>query len=256
MDFVSLSIVVCVILCLHYLISQSGYSDFDGLFSHFYYVRTDTENTPYVRIDDHFYSKPDCEKLYSDIKNSRLVVSNPLNGSFKNTKGFLIQFIDYPHLEQRFQKHGASFAYNVFRKIKNPKCNAFICNLLVIPARNKKQSPEIGMHQDCTLDITEESFPYRTYLPKCVSVLYIQTPVIFSKGELELYTFMGLSDIPEQVITPKIGRLVEFRGDLFHSVNSFESDEDTPRVSLVFEQYILPSHLLPTKKFELLSEKY
>lgn len=237
--------------------SGLDYSDYDGIFAHFHYIRTDVENTPYVHIDDNFYSRSECEDLLAKINNSGLIVSNPLNDSFENTRGFLIQFVDYPLLENRFQKHGASFAYEVFQKIKHSECNAFICNLLVLPARNKKRSPpEIGMHQDCTLDIAEENFPYRTYLPKCVSVLYIQTPTKFSDGELELYTFMGLSDTPEQVIKPKIGRLVEFRGDLFHSVNSFGSVEETPRISLVFEQYILPSHLLPTKKFELLSGKY
>ena len=242
-------LVVCTILCL---IFYTHDADFSELFPHFYYVRTDIENTPYVSIQDSFYTSSECNDLVEKIQNSGLIVSNPLNDSFENTKGFLFQFIDFPQLEQRFQKHGASFAYNVFQKIKNPKCNAFICNLLVIPAR----SSEIGLHQDCTLDIVEESFPYRIYLPKCVSVLYLQTPEFFSHGELELYTFLGISKTPEQVIKPKIGRLVVFRGDLYHSVNSFRSEEKTPRISLVFEQYILPPHLLPNKKFQLLSGKY
>lgn len=248
MNFVSV-LVVCTLLSL---IFYTYDADFSELFPYFYYIRTDIENTPYVSIQDSFYTSSDCKDLLEKVENSGLVVKNPLNDSFENTKGFLFQFIDFPHLEQRFQKHGALFAYQVFQRIKNPKCNAFICNLLVIPAR----SSEIGMHQDCTLDIAEKTFPYRTYLPKCVSVLYLQTPSNFSDGELELYTFLGFSKTPEKVIKPKIGRLVVFRGDLYHSVNSFRSNEETPRISLVFEQYILPSHLLPTKKFELLSGKY
>lgn len=248
--------ILIIFLLLAYLTILRSQAQIDGLLSYFRFIRTDVDNTPYVTINDSFFTQNDCADLLDQINKSGLVTNNPLNDSFENTKGFLIKFTDNPTTKKRFEKRNASFAYNVFRKIKNSKCNAFICNLLVIPARNKKHSPEIGMHQDCTMDITEEYYPHRTYLPKCVSVLYIQTPEYFIDGELELYTFMGLSDTPEQMIRPKIGRLVEFRGDLYHSVKSFGSHEDTPRISLVFEQYILPSHLLPTKSFEILSNEY
>jgi hypothetical protein len=236
------------------------YTNFDGIMTPLRFIRTDTQKTPYVTIDDNFYTQNDCTDLLNQINNSGLIVSNPLNDSFEHTKGFLLQFINNSHLQQQFQQHNAGFLYNIFTKIKNPKCNAFICNVLIIPARNKihnnLQLPAIDLHHDCTINITETYFPNRTYLPKCVSVLYIQTPNHFTDGELELYTFMGFSETPQQIIKPKIGRLVIFRGDLLHAVKSFESNEDTPRVSLVFEQYMIPSHLLPTKTFEFLSKKY
>jgi hypothetical protein len=213
-----------------------------------------------VTIDEWFYTKNDCKDLLRQINNSGFVVSNPLTELFKHTNGFALRFINNSHLQQQFQQHNANFLYNVFKKIKNPKCNAFTCNLLIIPACNKAlnniQSLEIGKHHDCSIEITEKYFPNRTYLPKCVSVLYIQTPKTFTDGELELYTFIGLSEIPNQIIKPKIGQLVTFRGDLLHSVKSFDSNENKPRISLVFEQYIIPSHLLPTKPFEFLSKKY
>jgi hypothetical protein len=66
---------------------------------------------------------------------------------------------------------------------------------------------------------------------------------------------MGLSTKPQKIIKPKIGRLVVFRGDLKHAVSSFDSVEDTPRIIILFEQYILPSHLLRTTTFEFLSKK-
>lgn len=224
------------------------------------FIRTDLQNTPYVTINDYFYTKNDCTYLVHQINHSGFIVSNPLNTAFENTKGFVMQFTDNSHLHQQFQQHNATFIYNVFTKIKNPKCNAFICNVLIIPPRNNEpnniQSPAIGMHHDCTINISEQYFPNRTYLPKCVSVLYIQIPEQFTDGELELYSFISFSKTPNQIIKPKLGRLVVFRGDLVHSVKSFDSIEDTPRISMVFEQYIIPPHLVPTKPFEFLSKTH
>lgn len=234
-----------------------GYTHFDGILTPMRFIQTDVQNTPYVTINDDFYTPSECTDLLHQINNSGFIVNNPLTELFKDTRGFVLRFINNTHLQEQFQQHNASFLYNVFTKIKNPKCNAFACNLLIMPARNNKTNALSGVkHNDCTMDIYEPYFPNRTYSPKCVSVLYIQTPDHFTDGELELYTFMGLSTKPRQIIKPKIGRLVVFRGDLKHSVKSFDSVEDIPRISLIFEQYIIPSHLLRTTTFEFLSKKY
>lgn len=249
--FILFIITYLTILCLN---------NCDGILSPLVYIRSDVQNTPYVTITDCFYSKKDCTDLLNQINHSGFVVNNPLTEIFKNTKGFILEFINNSHLQEQFQQHNADFIYKVFTKIKNPKCNAFTCNLLIIPANNKAginvQSDAIDKHHDCSLQITEKYFPNRIYLPNCVSVLYIQTPNEFTSGELELYTFMGLSIKPNQIIKPKIGQLVEFRGDLIHAVKSFESSEDVPRISFVFEQYIIPPHLLSKKTFKFLSKKY
>ena len=248
------SVYLLFILFLITGLTVLGYTNFEEILTPMQFIRTDVQNTPYVTIDDNFYTKNECTDLLREINHSRFIVNNPLTELFTNTKGFLLRFINNSHLQQQFQQHNADFLYNVFTKIKNPKCNAFACNLLIMPARNKETTG--AKHHDCSMEINETYFPNRTYLPKCVSVLYIQTPNDFTDGELELYTFMGLSTKPQQIIKPKIGRLVVFRGDLLHAVNSFESSEDTPRISLVFEQYIIPSHLLRTTPFEFLSKKY
>lgn len=225
---------------------------FPGILNPMRFIPTDVQNTPYVTINDNFCTKNECEDLLREINSSGFIVNNPLTEMFTNTKGFLLRFIDNSHLQQQFQQHNATFLYNIFTKIKNPECNAFACNLLIIPASNKEITG--AKHNDCSMEIYEPYFPYRKYSPKCVSVLYIQTPNDFTGGELELYTFMGLSTKPNKIIKPKIGRLVVFRGDLKHAVKSFNSVEDAPRISLIFEQYIIPSHLLRTTPFEFLSE--
>ena len=254
-----LSYILLILFIITYL-TLWCYAHFYEITTPFRFIRTDLQNTPYVTINDSFYTKNDCTDLVHKINHSGFVISNPLNAAFKNTNGFVIQFTENSHLEQQFQQHNATFLYNVFTKIKNPKCNAFICNALIISARNKVTNddpmPAIGVHHDCTINISEQYFPNRRYLPKCVSVLYLQTPDNFTDGELELYSFIGFSDIPQQIIKPKLGRLVVFRGDLLHSVKSFDSVEDTPRISLVFEQYIIPPNLLPTNPFKFMSNTY
>lgn len=246
--FILFMITYVIVLC---------YTHFEGIMTPLRFVQTDVQNTPCVTIDDNFYTKKECTDLLHQINNSGFIVNNPLTELFTDTTGFLLRFMDNSHLEEQFQQNNATFIYNIFTKIKNPKCNAFACNLLIIPARNNKTNVLSGIrHTDCTMEINEPYFPYRTYTPKCVSVLYLQTPNEFTDGELELYTFMGLSIKPNKIIKPKIGRLVVFRGDLKHAVKSFDSAENTPRISLVFEQYIIPSNLLHTKTFEFLSKTY
>ena len=183
--------IVFILFLITYL-TVLGYTNFYEIITPLRFIRTDTQDTPYVTSNDSFYTHDNCTDLLRQINSSGLVVSNPLNDAFENTKGFVMKFVDNSHLKQQFYQHNATFLYNVFTKIKNPKCNAFICNLLIIPARsNKYQTPAICKHHDCTIGITEKYFPNRTYLPKCVSVLYLQTPNEFTDGELELYTFMG-----------------------------------------------------------------
>ena len=45
---------------------------------------------------------------------------------------------------------------------------------------------------------------------------------------------------------------------MYHGVEAIYSEEDVPRISLVFEQYILPKNKLLDKPFELdmVDEKY
>ena len=201
-------IYILFILCIIAYLTLWGYNNFYGIIAPMRFIKTDVQNTPYVTIDDNFYTKNDCTDLLLQINNSGFIVNNPLTELFTNTAGFLLRFVNTSHLQEQFQQHNATFIYNVFTKIKNPKCNAFACNLLIIPARNKDTNNVslglIGKHHDCSMDITEQYFPNRTYLPKCISVLYLQTPNEFTDGELELYTFMGLSTKPTQIIKPKI----------------------------------------------------
>ena len=116
------SIYILFILFMMTYLTTLYYTNFEGILAPLRFIRTDLHSTPYVTINDSFYTQNDCKELLHQINNSGLIVSNPLNDSFENTKGFLLQFINNSDLQLQFQQNNANFLYNVFTKIKNPKC--------------------------------------------------------------------------------------------------------------------------------------
>ena len=218
----------------------------------FRFIPIDTKKVPYAVINDNVFSESECKHFVQQISNCQFITDNPLNEGFTNSRGIVIKFTDNNLLLQ-LTKYNLAFLHDIFTKIKDPECNTFIFNALIIkPISNLKDTTQIvKKHHDCTISINEKHFPYRGYLPKCVTVIYIQLPISFNGGQLDLFTFNGFSDIPEQTIMPKIGRVVVFRGDLQHSVQSFHSEQSTPRMSLVFEQYKLPDNVKPQSLFNI-----
>jgi len=221
----------------------------------------DKETVPYVTIEDNMFNKEECALFTKQIIKCPLVIDNPLNEGFKKSRGFVIKFTDEKNLVEQFSKNNIKFIYDIFMKIKNPKCNSFIFNTLIIYPEKKSQifneniDKSIKRHYDCTISVKEKWFPYRRYLPKCVNVIYMQTPNHFYGGQLELFTFYAIKNTPNEKITPKMGRMVCFRGNLQHSVQSIYSDETIPRISLVFEQYELPDNVKPKPTFEINAQK-
>jgi len=226
---------------------------------------SDKENVPYVTIDDNMFTKEECEFFSQQIIKCPLVIDNPLNEGFKKSRGFIIKFTDEKNVFEHFSKNNIEYIYDIFMKIKHPKCNTFVFNTLIIYPEKKFQfsnkSLEISVdkiidksierHYDCTISISEKWFPYRRYLPKCVNVIYIQIPNHFYNGQLELFNFYGMKNTPNKTIKPKLGRMVCFRGNLEHSVQSLYSDETIQRISLVFEQYEIPDNIKPISLFEI-----
>lgn len=209
----------------------------------------DGETVDYAIIDDNIFSIEETKFFSQQIEKSPFIIDNPLNEGFKNSRGFLIEFTNNNLLEQ-FTKYNIEFLYDIFMKIKHPKCNRFLFNTLIIFPGKSTSEKSVEPHYDCTIQISEKQFPYRYYLPKCVNVIYVQLPNVFKGGQLELFTFHGLSKIPKQ-ITPKLGRMVTFRGNLLHSVKSIYSNETVPRISLIFEQYQLPDTVKQSHIFSI-----
>lgn len=153
-------------------------------------------------------------------------------------QGFSVYFDEARDMEMKFIGHDLKCIYDIFKKIREPKTNSYVCNVMVVPQCNDKSDKEIsvGGHYDGTLEETDYFGKY--YMPLCTSVVYLQTPETFKDGELFLKKYN--CDKMYAQVKPKVGKYVRFRGDMYHGVHKMYSDESTHRLSIVFEQYILP----------------
>jgi len=137
------------------------------------------------------------------------------------TKGFSIVF----------QRSGVAEVERLFPFFKpylsvalHSTCNAFYLNPLML-----KEGSRVDPHIDRSL----RSYCKTIEPPDRVSVLYIQVPPDLVGGELVLRS----SKRNVGQIRPQVNTLVDFQGDLTHSVNQVTSPGF--RLSLVCEQYSL-----------------
>jgi hypothetical protein len=153
-------------------------------------------------------------------------------------QGFSVYFDEAHDLETKFSGHNLNCVFDIFKKVKEPKTNSYVCNVMVVPPCNDKSDKEIsvGGHYDGSLEETDCFGKY--YMPLCTSILYLQTPENFHGGELFLKKYY--CDKMYAQVKPKVGKYARFRGDMYHGVHKMYSDENTLRLSIVFEQYILP----------------
>jgi hypothetical protein len=146
---------------------------------------------------------------------------NNLNRDFIGTKGFSVVF-QRSHLgkvEQQFP-----FFKPYLDQALEPTCNAFYLNPLWL-----KQGSRVDPHIDRSL----RSYCKTIQPPMIVTVLYVQIPTDLQGGELVLRNHK------QQVgwIAPTTNTLLQFQGDLTHSVNAMQTPGE--RLSLVCEQYSL-----------------
>lgn len=146
---------------------------------------------------------------------------NNLNRDFVGTKGFSVVFqrSAISLIEQKFP-----FFKPYLDQALLPSCNAFYLNPLLL-----KEGSRVDPHIDRSL----RSYCKNIDPPMVVSVLYVEVPEALQGGELVLRCQQ------KQVgqIKPKMNTLVQFQGDLTHSVNAVQTPGT--RLSLVCEQYSL-----------------
>ena len=252
-DNTRIIIIIMLIICILIasFVNGSGLSDYWTF--HNVYPR----NYPLIIEQENYLSSSKCKNLSEYLLNHKLMGKQVLNSDFKGTRGILATFNDSVASEESFKKSGLEEIYSIFKNIKEPNTNAYIFNVLVIPPSRQDIKPiKINKHFDCTMN--EQDWLGRDYLPLCVTVLYLNLPKTFTKGKLQTYKFGGSKKRLYKAITPAIGKRVQFRGDMYHGVEAIYSDEDIPRISLVFEQYIMPKNKLLDKPFEfdIADEKY
>lgn len=150
-----------------------------------------------------------------------MFAKNNLNRDFVDTRGFSVVF----------KREGLARAIAEFpcfepylRKVMREDCNAFYLNPLQL---------EAGSRVDPHIDRSLRGYCKDVEMPLQVSVLYVEVPAGMVGGTLVLAR--GRKTLAR--VQPRRGLLVEFDGDLTHSVERVE----TPgrRLSLVCEQYSL-----------------
>ncbi len=164
--------------------------------------------------------------MAQQIRACRLFTQNNLNRDFVGTRGFSVVF----RREQRDQVTTTfPFFTRYLDRVLHDECNAFYLNPLQLGA---------GSRVDPHIDRSLRSYCKDVATPLWVSVLYIEVPTAMKGGGLVLAR--GKRILAR--IEPRADLLIEFDGDLTHSVERV--DTDGLRLSLVCEQYaLLPEEL-------------
>ncbi|MBD1908527.1 2OG-Fe(II) oxygenase [Funiculus sociatus GB2-A5] len=175
----------------------------------------------YYCLQKNIFAPEYLSKLQGQILACPYFAVNNLNRDFVGTKGFSIVF----------QRSGVAEVERLFPFFKpylsvalHSTCNAFYLNPLML-----KEGSRVDPHIDRSL----RSYCKTVEPPDRVSVLYIQVPPDLVGGELVLRS----SKRNVGQIRPQVNTLVDFQGDLTHSVNQVTSPGF--RLSLVCEQYSL-----------------
>ena len=175
----------------------------------------------YYCLQKNIFPPEYLSKLQGQILACPYFAVNNLNRDFVGTKGFSIVF----------QRSGVAEVERLFPFFKpylsvalHSTCNAFYLNPLML-----KEGSRVDPHIDRSL----RSYCKTIEPPDRVSVLYIQVPPDLVGGELVLRS----SKRNVGQIRPQVNTLVDFQGDLTHSVNQVTSPGF--RLSLVCEQYSL-----------------
>ena len=179
--------------------------------------------------------------LRDRIRKSRYFTTNNLNRDFVGTKGFSVVF-----RREQVSRVEAEFPWAApfLDRTLRADCNAFYLNPLQLE-RGSVVMPHIDRSlRAYVLDIDP---------PLAVSVLYVDVPADLRGGELVLRR--GKKFLAR--VTPRAGTLLEFEGDLEHSVERV--DTAGKRLSLVCEQYALDEEqldLVPDYRIETRAKAY
>jgi hypothetical protein len=205
---------------------------------YFTFKSVNNKDDRFITTYDNFLNEKQCKYLSNFIINHKLNNKNNLSELFDSSYGILVKFRDNLDHYKKFKENNLSPIYELFKRVKDPNCNAFVFNILVIKA-NSKTKNGIGVHYDNTLSI-KTGLLKRFILPKWVSVIYLNLPKNFKGGSIMINNFRNYNFYcPKAKIQPKVGKYIKFQGDSSHIVNDIDSDEADYRISIIFEQYII-----------------
>ncbi|EKX45840.1 hypothetical protein GUITHDRAFT_108288 [Guillardia theta CCMP2712] len=167
--------------------------------------------------------------------------NHPLTGpsvldqnAFSATKGFVIAFnrkgIDRFKKDVRFECLHVVTPY--FDRALYAGANAFVMNLLVCHTPTNESDVVVNLHIDNTI----QSWWVGEIFAHQVNVLYISV-FKYSKTVPEIAN----PPPPDEEVFPQENTMVAFRGDAYHRVMGYRTQIQKKRISLVLEQYQVPS---------------
>ena len=161
------------------------------------------------------------DELKLQVRKHPCFTVNNLNRDFVNTRGFSVVFRreGLPQVVAAFP-----FFAPYLRQALRADCNAFYLNPLEL---------EGGSRVDPHVDRSLRGYCKDVSTPLAVSVLYVDVPPAMQGGLLTL----ARGTRARAKVRPRAGLLVQFDGDLVHSVERVDSPGK--RLSLVCEQYLL-----------------
>lgn len=174
---------------------------------------------------------------------------NPLSDHFNKTRGKIVKF-NNEEMRTVLIENNMGFFAPFINSLKIPYATDFVFNILEISpmkiSEKQKSSPKmsVGYHYDNTCALNDGR-DWEQILPCSVFVYYFDCPRNIKNGRLILrdtFTKKVLGKIP-----PKKNRLVEFKGDLNHGVETMfnvDENDNTKRISLVLEQYVVPDDFI------------
>ncbi len=180
---------------------------------------------PYREIAG-LFSAEEMAAMSATIASSPHLSGNQLGPRFARSRGFSVVF-RRDSLDRSRAEYPTFAAY--LDRVLRPRANGFYLNPLVL-----ESGASVGAHVDTSLS----SHVGTRVHPLVVSVLYLSVPRDMRGGRLLLR--QGRHKVGE--VVPEAGTLLEFRGDLTHSVTRLRTGE--PRLSLICEQYCLPPEQL------------
>jgi predicted 2-oxoglutarate/Fe(II)-dependent dioxygenase YbiX len=173
-------------------------------------------------------------RLQGQILSCPYFTVNNLNRDFVGTRGFSVVF-RRSHLAQVIERFPYFQPY--LDIALDPDCNAFYLNPLLLKS---------GSRVDPHIDRSLRSYCKTIDPPLLVSVLYIAVPTDLVGGELVLRS-------PKRQVAsiqPRPNLLIQFQGDLTHSINPVTATGN--RLSLVCEQYnLIDTELQEIPEFKL-----
>jgi len=205
-----------------------------------------------LHIEDNFLNDNECKNLTNYLLNHKLFSPLQINDNCHYCFNSNIIFNKDSKHEFINSKFELRPIYEIFERIKHDETNAYAFNPLIIKMKKNTKIDSVRYHYDDT--ISSKVVSCKGYLPVYTTIIYVSVPETLIGGDLRILDHgADPDDTNYTVITPKRGRKVTMRGDSFHGISSMITQDEDYRISLAFEEYIIPENFVHDIKFEVSS---